>query len=82
MVAGRPGSTIFPMKIDSRMTRAFRGRGGKGNAGRCRGRPDSRGARRVIASGEAWELCQEWIGRTLVGMDLGFWKEAEGIKKQ
>lgn len=31
--------------------------------------------------GPSNEMCQEWIGRTLVGMDLGFWKQAEELKK-
>ena len=31
--------------------------------------------------GPSNEMCQEWIGRTLVGMDLGFWKEAERVRK-
>jgi len=36
-----------------------------------------RDGRAGAVMGPTNELCQEWIGRTMVGMDLGFWKEAE-----
>ncbi len=40
-----------------------------------------RDGRAGAVMGPSNELCQEWIGRTLVGMDLGYWKEAESIKR-
>lgn len=41
-----------------------------------------RDGRAGAVMGPSNEMCQEWIGRTLVGMDLGFWKESEQIKKE
>jgi alkylation response protein AidB-like acyl-CoA dehydrogenase len=40
-----------------------------------------RDGRAGAVMGPSNEMCQEWIGRTLVGMDLGFWKEAERVRK-
>jgi alkylation response protein AidB-like acyl-CoA dehydrogenase len=41
-----------------------------------------RDGRAGAVMGPSNEMCQEWIGRTLVGMDLGFWKQAEGLQKK
>jgi alkylation response protein AidB-like acyl-CoA dehydrogenase len=56
----------------------------QGGFGYKRGKTERllRDGRAGAVMGPSNEMCQEWIGRTLVGMDLGFWKEAETIKKQ
>jgi alkylation response protein AidB-like acyl-CoA dehydrogenase len=40
-----------------------------------------RDGRAGAVMGPTNEMCQEWIGRTLVGMDLEFWKRSEEPKK-
>lgn len=40
-----------------------------------------RDGRAGAVMGPSNEMCQEWVGRTLVGMDLGFWKESEAPAK-
>jgi alkylation response protein AidB-like acyl-CoA dehydrogenase len=54
-----------------------------GGVGYKRGKTERllRDGRAGAVMGPSNELCQEWIGRTLVGMDLGFWQEAERLKK-
>ena len=42
---------------------------------------DFSGSRGAVM-GPSNEMCQEWIGRTLVGMDLGFWKQSEELPKK
>jgi alkylation response protein AidB-like acyl-CoA dehydrogenase len=55
----------------------------QGGFGYKRGKTERllRDGRAGAVMGPSNEMCQEWIGRTLVGMDLGFWKEAERIEK-
>ncbi len=55
-----------------------------GGMGYKRGKTERllRDGRAGAVMGPTNELCQEWIGRTLVGMDLGFWKESETLRKK
>jgi len=55
----------------------------QGGFGYKRGKTERllRDGRAGAVMGPSNEMCQEWIGRTLVGMDLGFWKEAESLPK-
>jgi alkylation response protein AidB-like acyl-CoA dehydrogenase len=54
-----------------------------GGMGYKRGKTERllRDGRAGAVMGPTNEMCQEWIGRTLVGMDLGFWREAEAAAK-
>ena len=56
----------------------------QGGLGYKRGKTERllRDGRAGAVMGPSNEMCQEWIGRTLVGMDLGYWKEAEQIPKR
>jgi alkylation response protein AidB-like acyl-CoA dehydrogenase len=56
----------------------------QGGLGYKRGKTERllRDGRAGAVMGPTNEMCREWIGRTLVGMDLGFWKQAEEIPKK
>jgi alkylation response protein AidB-like acyl-CoA dehydrogenase len=55
----------------------------QGGMGYKRGKTERllRDGRAGAVMGPSNEMCQEWIGRSLVGMDLGFWKQAEETRK-
>jgi alkylation response protein AidB-like acyl-CoA dehydrogenase len=55
----------------------------QGGFGYKRGKTERllRDGRAGAVMGPSNEMCQEWIGRTLVGMDLGFWKDTQRIDK-
>lgn len=55
----------------------------QGGFGYKRGKTERllRDGRAGAVMGPSNEMCQEWIGRTLVGMDLGFWKESERLNR-
>jgi alkylation response protein AidB-like acyl-CoA dehydrogenase len=55
-----------------------------GGMGYKRGKTERllRDGRAGAVMGPTNEMCQEWIGRTMVGMDLGFWREAEASRQK
>jgi alkylation response protein AidB-like acyl-CoA dehydrogenase len=56
----------------------------QGGLGYKRGKTERllRDGRAGAVMGPSNEMCQEWIGRSLVGMDLGFWKQADELPKR
>jgi alkylation response protein AidB-like acyl-CoA dehydrogenase len=56
----------------------------QGGLGYKRGKTERllRDGRAGAVMGPSNEMCQEWIGRTLVGMDLGYWKQSEELPKK
>src|SRR5262249_43634521 len=56
----------------------------QGGLGYKRGKTERllRDGRAGAVMGPSNELCQEWMGRTLVGMDLGYWKQADELPKK